>query len=128
MARIDSLLGPIAGVWSIRRLLKGREHNWEIEYVTDGHAALRLVGSTPTDVIVSDVHMGIMGGGRLLAAVQERLDHQAHRPEVQPGAYSGLPPSVSSSLSIATPRTWPSFIVTLTLVARNPSSIAQASG
>jgi HD-like signal output (HDOD) protein len=57
---------------SIRRLLKGKEHNWDIEYVTDGHAALRLLDSMPTDVIVSDVHMGIMGGGRLLAAVQER--------------------------------------------------------
>lgn len=57
---------------SIRRLLRGKEKDWNLVFVSDGHAALREIESAPVDVIVSDVQMATMGGGKLLAAIQER--------------------------------------------------------
>ncbi|HVU06041.1 MAG TPA: response regulator [Polyangiaceae bacterium] len=57
---------------SIRRLLRGREGGFQVEYFTDPHAALRAMDQKAVDVIVSDVQMATLGGGRLLAAVQER--------------------------------------------------------
>jgi HD-like signal output (HDOD) protein len=57
---------------SIRRLLRGKEKDWELVFLQDGHAALDELDRAPVDVIVSDVQMGTMGGGKLLSAVQER--------------------------------------------------------
>jgi HD-like signal output (HDOD) protein len=57
---------------SIRRLLRGKEKDWDLVFLTDGHAALRELDRAPVDVIVSDVQMATMGGSKLLAAVQER--------------------------------------------------------
>jgi HD-like signal output (HDOD) protein len=57
---------------SIRRLLRGKEAEWELVFLQDGHAALRELDRSPVDVIVSDVQMGAMGGSKLLATVQDR--------------------------------------------------------
>jgi HD-like signal output (HDOD) protein len=57
---------------SIRRLLRGKEKDWDLVFASDGHAALREVERAPIDVIVSDVQMGTMGGSQLLATIQER--------------------------------------------------------
>jgi HD-like signal output (HDOD) protein len=56
---------------SIRRLLRGKEKDWDLVFVTDGHAALRELDRAPVDVIVSDVQMANIGGSKLLAAIQE---------------------------------------------------------
>lgn len=56
---------------SIRRLLRGREKDWDLVFVSDGHAALRELDRAPVDVVVSDVQMSMMGGSKLLATIQE---------------------------------------------------------
>jgi HD-like signal output (HDOD) protein/CheY-like chemotaxis protein len=68
---------------SIRRLIKGKEKHWDVQFFTDAHAALRELERESVDVIVSDVHMGPMGGGQLLAVVQE------HHPDVARIVLSG---------------------------------------
>lgn len=57
---------------SIRRLLRGKEKDWDLVFVSDGHAALRELSQVPVDVVVSDVQMATMGGSKLLSAIQER--------------------------------------------------------
>jgi HD-like signal output (HDOD) protein len=57
---------------SIRRLLRGKEKDWDLVFLSDGHAALRELDRAPVDVIVSDVQMATMGGSKLLATIQER--------------------------------------------------------
>jgi HD-like signal output (HDOD) protein len=57
---------------SIRRLLRGKEKDWDLVFLTDGYAALRELDRSPVDVLVSDVQMATMGGSKLLAAIQER--------------------------------------------------------
>src|SRR5260221_321063 len=57
---------------SIRRLLRGKEKDWDVLFFQDGHAALRELDRAAVDVIVSDVQMSTMGGGKLLSAVQDR--------------------------------------------------------
>lgn len=57
---------------SIRRLIRGKEKQWDVQFFTDAQATLRELEREPVDVIVSDVHMGPMGGGQLLAVVQEK--------------------------------------------------------
>ena len=57
---------------SIRRLIKGKEKDWDVQFFTEAHLAIRELEREPVDVIVSDVHMGPMGGGQLLALVQEK--------------------------------------------------------
>jgi HD-like signal output (HDOD) protein len=57
---------------SIRRLLRGKEKDWDLVFVADGYAALREVERAPIDVIVSDVQMATMGGSKLLSTIQER--------------------------------------------------------
>jgi len=57
---------------SIRRLLRGKEKDWDLVFAGDGHAALRELERAPVDVVVSDVQMATMGGSTLLAAIQER--------------------------------------------------------
>jgi HD-like signal output (HDOD) protein len=57
---------------SIRRLLRGKERDWDLVFLSDGHAALRELDRAPVDVIVSDVQMATMGGSKLLAAIQDR--------------------------------------------------------
>jgi len=56
---------------SIGRLLRGRDAGWDVLFLGSGEAALRELARAPVDVIVSDVHMGALGGARLLAHVQE---------------------------------------------------------
>ncbi|HEX4336999.1 MAG TPA: response regulator [Polyangiaceae bacterium] len=57
---------------SIRRLLRGKEKDWDLVFLSDGHLALRELDRAPVDVIVSDVQMATMGGSKLLATIQER--------------------------------------------------------
>jgi len=53
-----------------KRALRSLEETWDIHYATGGKETLRLMESTPTDIIVSDTNMPGMRGTELLKEVQ----------------------------------------------------------
>jgi HD-like signal output (HDOD) protein len=57
-----------------RTLRKMRQH-WDMTFVSSGRTALNVLGKKPMDVIVSDLRMPEMDGGRLLTEVKKQHPH-----------------------------------------------------
>lgn len=53
----------------IRRSLRGRRQEWDIEFRTSGAEALAVLAESPYDVVVSDMRMPGMDGAELLTQV-----------------------------------------------------------
>jgi HD-like signal output (HDOD) protein/CheY-like chemotaxis protein len=56
----------------LRRALWSMRNEWEMEFVSDGAAALEALDREPFDAIISDMRMPNMDGAQLLEAVKER--------------------------------------------------------
>jgi CheY-like chemotaxis protein/HD-like signal output (HDOD) protein len=56
----------------LRRSLRGKRGEWEMEFVSEGAEALELLAHTPYDVVVSDMRMPGMDGAELLTNVSRR--------------------------------------------------------
>lgn len=59
----------------LQRTLRKMRHQWELTFTNSGHKALEILGRKPVDVIVSDLRMPKMDGGRLLAEVKRQHPH-----------------------------------------------------
>jgi HD-like signal output (HDOD) protein len=59
----------------LQRTLRKMTQEWDMTFVTSGRAALNVLGKKPMDVIVSDLRMPEMDGGRLLAEVKKQHPH-----------------------------------------------------
>ena len=55
-----------------KKMLQAVRQVWEMEFVSNGEKALRLMGESPFDVVVSDMHMPEMDGVELLTAVMQQ--------------------------------------------------------
>jgi HD-like signal output (HDOD) protein len=56
----------------IRRSLRGRRQEWDMEFRTGGAEALSFLSTTPCDVVVSDMRMPGMDGAELLTQVSRQ--------------------------------------------------------
>jgi len=56
----------------LQRTLRKMRHDWDMTFVGSGREALDVLGKKPMDVIVSDLRMPEMDGGRLLAEVKKQ--------------------------------------------------------
>ena len=56
----------------LRRALWSMRNEWEMEFVTNGAAALEALDRAPFDAVISDMRMPGMDGVQLLEAVKER--------------------------------------------------------
>ncbi|MEZ4649503.1 MAG: HDOD domain-containing protein [Candidatus Eisenbacteria bacterium] len=56
----------------IKRMLRTRRREWEVETAEGGREALELMEARPVDVIVTDMRMPQMDGAELLVATQAR--------------------------------------------------------
>ncbi|BCJ49554.1 signal transduction protein [Actinoplanes sp. NBRC 14428] len=61
----------------LRRSLRGRRAEWDMEFATSGALALELLARTPFDVVVSDMRMPGMDGAELLAETSRAHPHAA---------------------------------------------------
>ncbi len=59
----------------LQRALRKMRHDWDMTFTNSGRKALVILGKTPMDVIVSDLRMPEMDGGRLLAEVKKQHPH-----------------------------------------------------
>ena len=59
----------------LQRTLRKMRHDWDMTFVGSGREALDVLGKKPMDVIVSDLRMPEMDGGRLLAEVKKQHPH-----------------------------------------------------
>ena len=59
----------------LQRTLRKMRREWDMNFVSSGHEALDVLDQKPMDVIVSDLRMPEMDGGRLLAEVKKRHPH-----------------------------------------------------
>jgi len=59
----------------LRRMLRNMRDRWEMYFAGSGEEALKILETTPIDVIVADMRMPQMDGATLLARVQERYPH-----------------------------------------------------
>ena len=55
----------------LQRTLRKMRQDWDMTFVSSGREALEVLGKKPMDVIVSDLRMPEMDGGRLLAEVKK---------------------------------------------------------
>jgi CheY-like chemotaxis protein len=55
----------------LQRTLRKMRAEWDMTFVTSGRSALNVLDKKPIDVIVSDLRMPEMDGGRLLAEVKK---------------------------------------------------------
>ena len=55
----------------LRRMLRGMRNEWEMEFVTSGHDALKILDGKRFNVIVTDMRMPGMDGCQLLNHVKE---------------------------------------------------------
>jgi YesN/AraC family two-component response regulator len=56
----------------LQRTLRKMRRDWDMTFVGSGREALDVLGKKPMDVIVSDLRMPEMDGGRLLAEVKKQ--------------------------------------------------------
>jgi len=59
----------------LQRTLRKMRQDWDMTFVSSGREALDVLGKKPMDVIVSDLRMPEMDGGRLLAEVKKQHPH-----------------------------------------------------
>ncbi len=59
----------------LQRTLRKMRQDWDMTFVSSGREALNVLGKNPMDVIVSDLRMPEMDGGRLLAEVKKQHPH-----------------------------------------------------
>jgi HD-like signal output (HDOD) protein len=59
----------------LQRTLRKMRQDWDMTFVSSGREALNVLGKKPIDVIVSDLRMPEMDGGRLLAEVKKQHPH-----------------------------------------------------
>jgi putative nucleotidyltransferase with HDIG domain len=59
----------------LQRTLRKMRREWDMIFVGSGREALEVLGKKPMDVIVSDLRMPEMDGGRLLAEVKKQHPH-----------------------------------------------------
>jgi HD-like signal output (HDOD) protein/CheY-like chemotaxis protein len=59
----------------LQRTLRKMRGEWDMTFVSSGRSALNLMDNKPIDVIVSDLRMPEMDGGRLLAEVKKQYPH-----------------------------------------------------
>ncbi|MFW5792403.1 MAG: HDOD domain-containing protein, partial [Desulfohalobiaceae bacterium] len=55
----------------LHRLLRGKRHEWDVDFVSSGREALECLARHPADVIVSDMRMPEMDGVELLTRVKD---------------------------------------------------------
>ncbi|OJF14241.1 response regulator [Couchioplanes caeruleus] len=97
----------------LRRSLRGKRGEWEMEFVSDGAEALELMTDNHYDVVVSDMRMPGMDGAELLTQISRR------HPEVARVVLSGhIEPEATVQVAVAGHRflTKPSDAETLTSV------------
>ncbi|MEV6596289.1 response regulator [Actinoplanes sp. NPDC051346] len=97
----------------LRRSLRGKRGDWDMDFVSEGAEALELLGQSRYDVIVSDMRMPGMDGAELLTNVSRR------HPEVARVVLSGhIEPEATVQVAVAGHRflTKPSDAETLTAV------------
>lgn len=56
----------------LRRILRPLRDKWQMEFETEGSAALKTLEESPCDVVVSDMKMPGMDGAELLSAIREK--------------------------------------------------------
>jgi len=59
----------------LQRTLRKMRNEWEMTFTASGKEALEVLGTTPMDVIVSDLKMPEMDGAQLLALVKKQYPH-----------------------------------------------------
>jgi HD-like signal output (HDOD) protein len=59
----------------LQRTLRKMRQDWDMTFTSSGSEALNILGKKPMDVIVSDLRMPEMDGGRLLAEVKKQHPH-----------------------------------------------------
>ena len=59
----------------LQRTLRKMRSEWEMTFATGGRMALDILGKKPMDVLVTDLRMPEMDGGRLLVEVKKRHPH-----------------------------------------------------
>ena len=59
----------------LQRTLRKMRQDWEMTFVSSGRQALNVLVKKPMDVIVSDMRMPEMDGGRLLVEVKKQHPH-----------------------------------------------------
>jgi len=59
----------------LQRTLRKTRQEWDMTFVSSGREALNVLAKKPMDVIVSDMRMPEMDGGRLLAEVKKQYPH-----------------------------------------------------
>jgi DNA-binding NtrC family response regulator len=75
---------------ALRRLLLGARPGWEIDMAESVEAALSLIRSTTYDVVVTDLHMPVLGGMTLLTRLKSehpsvmRVIHSSHVESLSP--------------------------------------------
>ncbi len=57
---------------AMRRSLRSMRAEWEVDFCSSGAEALELLDHSPSDVVVSDMHMPGMDGWQLLAEIRNR--------------------------------------------------------
>lgn len=59
----------------LRRMLRGKRGEWDMNFVDNGPEALELLEKDPFDIIVTDNRMPIMDGAQLLSEVKRLYPH-----------------------------------------------------
>ena len=71
MIRILFVDDEVKVLQGMQRAMHGMRHEWDMEFLTSGSAALESLAKKPAEVIVSDMRMPGMDGWQLLAEVKK---------------------------------------------------------